>query len=86
MQLERQIREHISKYYLGWTVCDDSTCGNKTRMMSVYGKRCLRQECTGRVTFEVGVNDPVHELVAQRIASVLGYAAVQSAQVLRLSI
>ena len=24
-------------------------------MMSVYGKRCLRPGCTGRVTFEVGL-------------------------------
>lgn len=54
VQLERQIREHISKFYLGWTVCDDSTCGGRTRMMSVYGKRCLRTGCTGRVSFEVG--------------------------------
>jgi len=52
VQLERQIREHISKFYLGWTICDDSTCGNRSRMMSVYGKRCLRQGCTGRVSFE----------------------------------
>jgi hypothetical protein len=24
-------------------------------MMSVYGKRCLKPGCTGRVTFEVGL-------------------------------
>jgi DNA polymerase alpha subunit A len=53
VQLETQIREHIAKYYLGWTICDDPTCGNRTRMMSVYGKRCLKPGCLGRVTFEV---------------------------------
>ncbi|PPQ85267.1 hypothetical protein CVT25_010040 [Psilocybe cyanescens] len=52
-QLEIQIRESISKYYQGWTVCDDSTCNNRTRMMGVYGRRCLRTECKGHVTFEV---------------------------------
>ena len=53
MQLEVQIREHIGKYYEGWTVCDDPTCGNRTRMMGVYGRRCLRPGCLGHVAFEV---------------------------------
>ena len=52
-QLEVQIREHISKYYEGWTICDDQTCGYRTRMMSVYGRRCLRPGCRGKVSFEV---------------------------------
>jgi len=29
-------------------------------MMSVYGKRCLRPGCTGRVTFEVGSVAALH--------------------------
>ncbi|KAJ2926264.1 hypothetical protein H1R20_g10824, partial [Candolleomyces eurysporus] len=54
LQLESQIREYIAKYYEGWTICDDQTCNNRTRMMGVYGKRCLRapQGCRGQVTFE----------------------------------
>jgi len=52
VQLEAQIREHIGKYYEGWTVCDDPTCGNRTRSMGVYGRRCLRQGCRGTVAFE----------------------------------
>ncbi|KAL6306263.1 DNA polymerase alpha catalytic subunit [Sparassis latifolia] len=52
VQLETQIREHIAKYYEGWTVCDDPTCGNRTRMMGVYGRRCLRHGCRGAVMFE----------------------------------
>ncbi|TFK90825.1 hypothetical protein K466DRAFT_516455 [Polyporus arcularius HHB13444] len=51
-QLEVQIREHIAKYYESWLVCDDSTCGNRTRMMGVYGRRCLRPGCRGSVAFE----------------------------------
>ncbi|KAF8655036.1 hypothetical protein AX16_003272 [Volvariella volvacea WC 439] len=51
-QLEVQIRRHISKYYEGWTVCDDPTCGTRTRMMRVYGRRCLRPSCRGQVRFE----------------------------------
>ncbi len=52
-QLEVQIREFVSKYYESWTICDDQTCGNRTRVMSVYGRRCIRTDCRGRVTFEV---------------------------------
>lgn len=55
MQLETQIREYISKYYEGWTICDDATCGNRTRMMGVYGRRCLKQGCRGTVAFEVRI-------------------------------
>jgi hypothetical protein len=55
IQLECQIREHINKYYEGWTVCDDPTCGNRARMMGVYGRRCLKEWCRGSVTFEVSL-------------------------------
>lgn len=51
-QLEAQLREHIGRYYEHWMVCDDPTCGNRTRSMGVYGRRCLRQGCRGTVTFE----------------------------------
>ncbi|CAK9439383.1 uncharacterized protein LODBEIA_P35310 [Lodderomyces beijingensis] len=40
-QLEHTIRTHISLYYAGWLVCDDSSCGITTRQISVYGKRCI---------------------------------------------
>ncbi|KAI0796194.1 hypothetical protein C8Q75DRAFT_863184 [Abortiporus biennis] len=52
VQLEVQIRDYIAKYYEHWTVCDDPTCGNRTRSMGVYGRRCLRPGCRGTVTFE----------------------------------
>ncbi|KAH9893227.1 hypothetical protein C8Q73DRAFT_836492 [Cubamyces lactineus] len=51
-QLEVQIRAHIARYYESWTICDDPTCGNRTRMMGVYGRRCLRPGCRGTVSFE----------------------------------
>jgi hypothetical protein len=28
--------------YEGWTICDDPTCGHRTRIMSVYSRRCLQ--------------------------------------------
>lgn len=59
IQLECQIREHINKYYEGWTVCDDPTCGNRARMMGVYGRRCLKEWCRGSVTFEVGLTSRI---------------------------
>jgi len=55
VQLELHIRQHIAKYYEGWTVCDDPTCDQRTRMMSVYGRRCLRVGCRGSVSFEASL-------------------------------
>lgn len=56
VQLENQIREKISRYYAGWTVCDgDDGCGARSRMMSVHGRRCLgweREGCKGAVRLE----------------------------------
>lgn len=52
IQLEGQIRSWIAKYYEGYMVCDDPVCGNRTRSMSVYGRRCLYPGCRGAVHFE----------------------------------
>ncbi|KZP01754.1 DNA polymerase alpha catalytic subunit, partial [Calocera viscosa TUFC12733] len=52
VQLDRAIRDHIAKYYEGWMVCDDPTCGNRTRSMGVYGRRCMRPGCHGSMAFE----------------------------------
>lgn len=56
-QLEAQIRQHIARYYAGWLVCDDASCGIRTRQMSVYGHRCLGPKgtglgCLGRMHYE----------------------------------
>lgn len=56
-QLESQIRAQTSQYYEGWLVCDDPSCGNRTRQMSVYGHRCLGPQgraegCLGRMAYE----------------------------------
>ena len=53
VQLENHIRERVNRYYEGWTVCDEPECRNRTRMMCVYGRRCLKPGCKGTVTFEV---------------------------------
>ncbi|KAJ7065309.1 DNA polymerase family B-domain-containing protein [Mycena amicta] len=52
MQLETKIRAHINKYYEGWTVCNDMSCGHRTRKMGVWGRRCLQPNCLGKVAFE----------------------------------
>ena len=54
-QLETQIRARIARYYEGWTVCDDPTCGQRTRMMGVYGRRCLRPGCQGHGYFCIAI-------------------------------
>ncbi|SCU81681.1 LAFA_0C06524g1_1 [Lachancea sp. 'fantastica'] len=46
-QFESDIRKHISRYYTGYLKCDDSTCGVVTRQISVFGKRCLNEDCMG---------------------------------------
>ena len=56
-QFESQIRVQTSQYYEGWLVCDDASCGNRTRQISVYGHRCLGPQgraegCLGHMTFE----------------------------------
>lgn len=53
VQLDLQLRNFISKFYEAWLVCDEPTCGNRTRMMSVYGKKCLVSGCRGAMHFEV---------------------------------
>ncbi|RUP49347.1 DNA polymerase alpha zinc finger-domain-containing protein, partial [Jimgerdemannia flammicorona] len=52
-QLLMVIRNHVKRYYEGWMVCDDTACGAKTRMMSVYGRRCLSAGCRGTMKYEV---------------------------------
>jgi len=41
IQLELAIRSYIERYYSAWTECSDPNCGSRTRMASVYAKRCL---------------------------------------------
>ncbi|KAF7289426.1 DNA polymerase [Mycena chlorophos] len=51
-QLETQVRAHINRYYEGWVVCTDVSCGHRTRRMGVWGRRCLQPNCLGKVAFE----------------------------------
>ncbi len=58
-QLEHQIRQLLQRYYEAWLVCDDPSCWNNTRQMSVYGHRCLGPKglgsgCLGRMGWVVG--------------------------------
>lgn len=55
VQLDVQLRRFIGKFYEAWLVCDESTCGNRTRMMSVYGKKCLVAGCRGAMHAEVSL-------------------------------
>ncbi|KAE8232931.1 hypothetical protein CF326_g2033 [Tilletia indica] len=49
VQLEVAIRAQVARYYAGWTVCSEPSCGARTRMTGVYAKRCLVNGCKGRV-------------------------------------
>ena len=70
-QLEHAIRTHTSKYYDAHLVCDDSSCGNRTRQMSVYGHRCLgprgrAEGCLGRMRYEYSEKDMYNQLLYLR--------------------
>lgn len=67
-QVERAIRTAAARYYEGWLVCDDSSCGHRTRQMSVYGGRCLgpkglARDCLGRMRYEFSERDMYNQLV-----------------------
>lgn len=62
-QLESTIRAHISLYYAGWLVCDDSTCDVTTRQISVFGKRCLVDGCTGVIRYRYSDKQLYHQLL-----------------------
>ena len=51
--LIRAMRHFIRQYYQGWLVCDDNTCDSRTRSMSVFGRRCLKENCHGAMKREV---------------------------------
>lgn len=67
-QVEHAIRVQTARYYEGWLVCDDSSCGNRTRQMSVYGTRCLgpkglARDCLGRMRYEYSEKAVYNQLV-----------------------
>lgn len=67
-QLEHAVRIQTSRYYEGWLVCDDASCGNRTRQLSVYGRRCMGPQglatgCQGRMRYEYSERDIYNQLV-----------------------
>lgn len=67
-QLESQIRAHTSTYYAATLICDEATCNNRTRQMSVYGHRCLGPRglaygCSGRMSFEYSEKQLYNQLL-----------------------
>ncbi|CAJ2506938.1 Uu.00g081240.m01.CDS01 [Anthostomella pinea] len=67
-QVEHAVRTATSRYYEGWLVCDDASCGNRTRQMAVYGTRCmgpkgLASGCLGRMRYEYSERDIYNQLV-----------------------
>jgi len=50
--MEQQIRQHLTRYYDNWLVCDEPACATRTRQMNVYGKRCPMPGCRGQMTQE----------------------------------
>lgn len=70
-QLEHAIRLSTSRYYDGWLVCDDASCGMRTRQMSVYGHRCLgprgrAEGCLGRMRYAFSERELYNQLLYLR--------------------
>lgn len=72
-QLEVQIRKHVARYYEGWLICDDSVCGYRTRMMRVYGRKCLRPECRGTMSYEVSASSFIPSIFLTTLWSMTTY-------------
>ncbi|EEY20899.1 DNA polymerase alpha catalytic subunit [Verticillium alfalfae VaMs.102] len=67
-QVEHAIRVQTARYYEGWLICDDSSCGIRTRQMNVYGTRCLgpkglARDCLGRMRYEYSEKAIYNQLV-----------------------
>lgn len=73
VQVENQLRAAINKFYEGWLVCDDASCGNRTRMLSVVGRRCLKPDCRGRMHNEVGPQIPIKNH-AKKMTDIMCYS------------
>ncbi|KNC86887.1 hypothetical protein SARC_00982 [Sphaeroforma arctica JP610] len=55
------IRAAITKYYQGWLLCDEQACRNRTRYVSVCGRRCSVPYCRGTMSPEYSA----HQLFTQ---------------------
>jgi DNA polymerase alpha subunit A len=71
-QVEAAVRAQTARYYEGWLVCDDSSCGNRTRQISVAGGRCLgpkglARDCPGgtktKMRYEMGEKSMYNQLL-----------------------
>ncbi|KAK9464013.1 uncharacterized protein V1516DRAFT_669307 [Lipomyces oligophaga] len=67
VEVERLVRREIMRYYEGWLFCDDSSCSNRTRQISVYGKRCIGKDglassCRGVMAYEYTDKDLYRQL------------------------
>lgn len=79
VQLENQIRQHVSRYYEAKMVCDDSSCPIvSTRAMGVYPKRCMAPGCKGQMHLDVSrlARCLVSASASSRLTSRLSPAAV----------
>ena len=47
------MRRHVARYYEGWLICDETSCRNRTRQVSVYGNHCIVGNCRGTMHHEV---------------------------------
>ncbi|KAL1842844.1 hypothetical protein VTJ49DRAFT_4011 [Mycothermus thermophilus] len=68
-QVEAAVRAQTARYYEGWVVCNDTSCGLRTRQISVCGAtRCLGPKglakgCAGKVHYEMGEREMYNQLV-----------------------
>lgn len=85
-QVTAQIRKHIRKYYEGRMICDEPSCQNKTRQMSVNGRQCTARPCRGTLHKEVislsRINEWIIDIVIEFTFIVFWWVVVYSDSVL----
>lgn len=62
VQLMNDIRKEVETFYECYLKCDEKTCGNLTKRMSVYEHRCINLGCTGSMACEFSNKNFYHQL------------------------
>jgi DNA polymerase alpha subunit A len=62
-QLLCSIRGCIATFNEAWMVCDDTTCGCRTRQIGVLGRKCPVSGCRGFLSLEVSAKAMLRQLM-----------------------
>ena len=52
IRVTKDVRMHIKNYYNYWLICDEPSCGNRTKQTSVLNHLCMKPNCRGMMQQE----------------------------------